>query len=150
VNHEPRALPVRFLKLCLDVLANLCGKALHHPLIRGSRIFQPEGYCSIAERTIRGYEFYFDFILFFQVDLIITRICIQEGKTFTTFRGVDNLIDLWEGEVILRAVFIETCEIDAHANDFSVFLQDEHWVGDPSGLGFYFIDETNFFKSMNF
>ena len=63
---------------------------------------------------------------------------------------IDNLIDPREGEVILWTMFIETREIDAHAKDFSVFLRDQHWISNPSGLSFYFLDEPNFFESMNF
>ena len=44
--------------------------------------------------------------------------------------------------MILRTMFIETREIDAHAKDFSVFLRDQYWVGDPRGLCMQLLDET--------
>ena len=132
----------------LNIFSNLCGQALlHHPLIRGSCVFQPEGHCSIAEHAVRGYKSCFDFIIFFQADLIETRICVEEGKTFTTCRGIDNLVDPWEGKVILRTMFIETREIDAHAKDFSVFLRDQHWVSDPRGLCMQLLNETRVVES---
>ena len=132
----------------LDVFSNLCGETLlHHPLICGSRVFRPERHCSVAEYAIRGYESCFDFIIFFQADLIVTRIRVEEGKTFAACRGIDNLIDPREGKVILRTMFIETREIDAHAKDFSVFLRDQHWVSDPRGLCVQLLDETRFVES---
>lgn len=60
------------------------------------------------------------------------------------------MIDPREGEVILWTMFIETRAVDAHAKDISVFLQDQDWIGDPSGLSVYLFDESDVFKAMNF
>jgi hypothetical protein len=60
------------------------------------------------------------------------------------------LIDPGEGKVILWTMFIETREINAHAKDFSVFLRDQHWVGDPGGFSLQFLNKTSFLESMDF
>ena len=81
--------------------------------------------------------------------MVVARICVQEGKTFTACRGVDNLNDPREGKVILWTMFIETREVDAHAKDLRVFLRDQHWVSDPCSFGVQFLDEVCLSKSIN-
>src|SRR3954462_12730687 len=57
----------------LDVSADLVSQAcLHHPLVRGSGVFQSEGHCSVAEYAIGGDERGVFFIFFLHPDLVVS------------------------------------------------------------------------------
>ena len=90
--------------------------------------------------------FYFVFNL--EPYLVVTRVCIQEGKTFAACRRVDDLIDSRQGEVILWPMLIKTREIDAHAKDLRMFLRDQNWIGHPCCF-FYFFYEASFLEAKN-
>ena len=64
----------------------------------------------------------------FHSDLLITRVCVEEGKALTTGCRVNDLIDLREREVILRAVFVQRGEINTHAKDVCALLRDQNRV----------------------
>jgi hypothetical protein len=55
---------------------------------------------------------------------------IQQRHHLTVCRIIDDSVDSWQWEVILRAGFIEVSEIDAHA-PLAILLFDRHGVCQP-------------------
>jgi hypothetical protein len=53
-------------------------------------------------------------IFFLESDLVITRVAVEEGEQDAASRRVDDLVDVWEREGILRAVFVEISVIHTH------------------------------------
>jgi hypothetical protein len=91
----------------LDIAANLFLQArLHAPLIGGSGVLQPEGHRHVAIYPVRGDERHLVFVFYLQPYLIIPRVGVEERKAFASYRGVDDLVDSGQGEVVLRAVLV--------------------------------------------
>jgi hypothetical protein len=83
-------------------------------LIGGSSILQPERHCSISTCSKGGDEHRFDLVLLLESFLMIARVAVKEGEQDAASRGVDDLVDAWEREGVLRAVLIEISIIHAH------------------------------------
>jgi hypothetical protein len=62
----------------------------------------------------RGDQLHFDLIFLLESYLMIARVAVEEGEQDATSRGVDDLIDAWEREGVLGAVFIEISIIHTH------------------------------------
>ena len=62
---------------------------------------------------------------------------------------VNDLIDAWEGKVVLGAMLVESREIYAHAQHFRVLLRDKDGVCYPGGL-FYFPDKLGCEEPVDF
>jgi hypothetical protein len=45
---------------------------------------------------------------------VIARVAVEEGEQNAASRGVDDLVDAWEREGVLQAVFIEISTIHTH------------------------------------
>jgi hypothetical protein len=56
--------------------------------------------------------FYLIFLL--ESYLMIARVAVEEGEQDAASRGVDDLIDAWEREGVVWAVFIEISIIHTH------------------------------------
>jgi hypothetical protein len=97
-------------------------------LIDGSCVLQPERYCSISICSKGGDERRFDLIFLLESDLMIARVAVEEGEQDAASRGVDDLIDAWEREGVLRAVFIEISIIHTHPPFIIIPFQDEYRV----------------------
>jgi hypothetical protein len=78
---------------------------LDGPLIGGSCILQPEGYGCVCISSKGGDERYLDLVFFFESNLVITRLAVEEREQDAADRRVDDLVDAWECEGILRAMF---------------------------------------------
>jgi hypothetical protein len=109
--------------LDLDVLADLVLEAsVHAQLLGCACILQAEGHDVEAEDTVRCDKRGELLVLYFQLDLIIAGVSIEEGEALSTRCGVDELVNTWRPEVILRAVLVEASEVDARAHDWCVLL----------------------------
>jgi hypothetical protein len=62
----------------------------------------------------RGDERCFDLIFFLESNLVITRVAVEEGEQYAASRRVDDLVNAWEREGILRVVFVEISVIHTH------------------------------------
>jgi hypothetical protein len=75
-------------------------------LISGPGVLEPEGHRHVAIYPVRGDERHLVFVFYFQPYLIIPGVGVKERKAFASCRGVDDLVDSGQGEVILRAVLV--------------------------------------------
>jgi hypothetical protein len=71
-----------------------------------------------------GDERHFDMIFFLESDLVVTRVAIEEGEQDVASRRVDKLIDAWEREGILRAVFVEISIIHTHPPSIIILFHE--------------------------
>jgi hypothetical protein len=60
-------------------------------------------------------------IFFLEGYLMVARVAVKEGDQDAASRRVDDLIDAWEREGVLRAVFIEITIIHTHP-PFIIFV----------------------------
>jgi hypothetical protein len=60
-------------------------------------------------------------------DLVIIRVCIQEGEQLAPGCRVYNMINARERERVLRARHIEPCVVDTHGPTL-VLLHDKHGI----------------------
>ena len=71
----------------LDVSPNLLSETvLHHSLVGGTRVLEPEGHCCVTVDAERRDECCFVFVFFLHLDLVVARIGIQEGQALTACR----------------------------------------------------------------
>ena len=83
----------------------------------------------------------FNLVFLLEGDLVIALIAIKEGKDAAGCR-VDDLVDAWEAEGILRVVLVEICVIKTHTPFIVVFLEDEDRIRQPLGV-IDFFDESS-------
>jgi hypothetical protein len=62
---------------------------------------------------------------------VVSRVAVEEAEQVTTRRGIDDLINPWQLEGVLGAVFVEIGVVDAHPPLVRVLLADEDGVGKP-------------------
>jgi hypothetical protein len=53
-------------------------------------------------------------VLLLESYLMIARVAIEEGEQDAASHGVDDFVDAWEREGVLRSMFIEITIIDTH------------------------------------
>jgi hypothetical protein len=62
---------------------------------------------------------------------VVSRVAVEEAEQVTTRRGIDDLINPWQLEGVIGAVFVEIRVVDAHPPLVRVLLADEDGVGKP-------------------
>ena len=67
-------------------------------------------------------------LLFLHSDLLITRVHVEERETIASGCRVDDLIDLREQKIVLRAMLVQGHVVDAHPVDVCIFLREKHRV----------------------
>jgi hypothetical protein len=132
----------------LDVPADLLPEAgLHAPMVGCACILQTEGDDVVAEDTVQCDECGQLLIFLLQLHLVVAGVSFEQGQALAARRGVDDLVDVRQREVVLWAVLIKASEVDAHAEDRHVFLRHHNWVGyaiivlefsDEAGLAEYY------------
>jgi hypothetical protein len=55
---------------------------------------------------------------------MVARVAVEEGEQYTASRRVDDLVDAWEREGVLRAVFIEISIIHTRPPFIIILIQD--------------------------
>jgi hypothetical protein len=60
---------------------------------------------------------------------MIARVAVEEGKQDAASRGVDDLVDVWEREGVIRAVFVEISIINTHPPFIIILFQYKYRVG---------------------
>jgi hypothetical protein len=55
---------------------------------------------------------------------MVARVAVEEGEQDTASGRVDDLVDAWEHDGVLRAVFIEISIIHTHPPFIIVLFQD--------------------------
>jgi hypothetical protein len=70
--------------------------------------------------------------------LIIARVAVEEGEQDATSRRVNDLVDAWEREGVLWAVFIEISIIHTHPPFIIVLFQYKYKVSKPLGVVYFF------------
>jgi hypothetical protein len=63
-------------------------------------------------------------IFFLESYLVVARVAVEEGEQDAANRRVDDLIDAWEREGVLRVVFIEISIIHTHPPFIIIIFQD--------------------------
>jgi hypothetical protein len=91
---------------------------------------KPKGHRNIAESSKRGDKIRLLLVFYCHLDLMITRISIQETQPLTTRRGINDLVDTGEGKWISWTGLIKACVVNAHALG-AVLLENQHWISQP-------------------
>jgi hypothetical protein len=63
-------------------------------------------------------------VFFLESYLMVARVAVEEGEQDATNRRVDDLVDVWEHEGVLRAMFIEISIIHTHPPFIVIPFQD--------------------------
>jgi hypothetical protein len=71
-----------------------------------------------------GDERHFHLIFLFESYLIVARVAVEEGEQDATSRRVDDLVDVWEREGVIRAVFIKISIIHTYPPFIIILFQD--------------------------
>ena len=118
----------------VDVAAKLREQEfLHAALEGGTGVLQAKRHGDVAIHPKGRDEGRLQGVGRVQLDLMIARVSIQEGQELTPGGGVDDLVDLREGERVFGAGLVEAGVVDTHAPGL-VLLQDEDWIGQPLGV----------------
>ena len=99
----------------------------HSPLKSGPGVFKAERHVSICKGTPRTNKGGFMLVLRFDLYLIVSGKAIHKGKNLATCTLIQNLINKWCGEVVLRIGTIQITEISTYV-DFSLFLFHQNRV----------------------
>jgi hypothetical protein len=118
-----------------NVVSSLVHEAqLDGPLVGGSCVLQPERDHSICVCSKGGDECHFDLVFLLESYLMLARVAVEEGQQDAASRGVDDLIDAWEHEGVLQAVFIEISIIHTHPPFIIILFQYKYRVSEPLGM----------------
>ena len=93
----------------------------HGLLKRSSDVFKAEGHLPICKHSPMANESSLMLVLVFNMDLIISGKSIHEGEHLATRTLIQNMINKWCEEVVLRIDTIQITEISTYA-DRSLFL----------------------------
>jgi hypothetical protein len=63
-------------------------------------------------------------IFFLESDLVITQVAVEQGEQDAASCRVGDLVDVWEREGILRAVFVEISVIHTHPPFIVILFQN--------------------------
>jgi hypothetical protein len=96
---------------------------LDGPLIGGSYVLQHEGYDCVGICSKEGDECCVDLDFFHESNLVVTRLVVEERDQDAASRRVDDLVDAWEHEGILWAVFVEISAITHILHSLLFFFQ---------------------------
>jgi hypothetical protein len=102
----------------------------HGPLESCASIFETEGHDTICKRTPRGNECGFVLIDWVNLNLVIARESIHEGKSLVVGTIIDDLIDEGCWEVVFGTCIFEIVKVGADANR-PLFFVDGYRVGNP-------------------
>ena len=94
----------------------------HGMLEGGSSIIQSKGHYSIGEFSPQGCECSLVMIFFLDLDLIISRKSVHEGKYLMSSACIDNLIDEGCWEVVFGTCPIEIMEVRANMDGTLFFI----------------------------
>jgi len=103
---------------------------IHHPLICCPYILQTEMHSPVAVGTSFGYEGRVLFVSWMHRDLIISKVCIQWIEKLIPRCWIHQFIYLGKGVAILRAGFVQVCEVHTHSL-FVVGLLYHHNIDEP-------------------
>ena len=97
----------------------------HGAVEGGSIIFQAKGHDLIRECAPWGCECHLIMVFFLDLDLVISRKSVHEGKGLMSSACIDYLIDEGCREVVFGTCPIEIMELCAHANGTLFFYSWE-------------------------
>jgi hypothetical protein len=63
-------------------------------------------------------------IFFLESYLMLARVAVEEGEQDAASHRVDDLVDAWEREGVIRAVFVEISIIHTHPPFIIILFQD--------------------------
>ena len=87
----------------LDVFADLLVKAsLHAALVGGASVLQTEGHDVVAVDACWRDECSELLVFDFELDLVVTRVCVEKRKESAARSGVDDLVDAQIGRASCR------------------------------------------------
>jgi hypothetical protein len=71
-------------------------------------------------------------MFFLESNLVVTRVAVKEGEQDAASRRVNDLVDAWERERILWAMFVEISIIHTHS-PFIIFFKTSIELANHSG-----------------
>ena len=105
----------------------------HGSLKSCAGIFEAEGHDTVCKRTPGGYECGFVLIGWVNLNLVIARESIHEGKSLVASTVIDNLIDKRRWEIVFWTSVVEIAKVCAKANG-ALFFVDGYRVGNPRSV----------------
>ena len=97
----------------------------HHLLKCSSGVFKAERYFLICKRSPRTDKCSLVLVFRFNLYLIISGKVVHEGEHLATRKLIQNLINKWCGEVILRTCTIQIVEISAYVDHSLLLIQQK-------------------------
>ena len=105
----------------------------HGALEGGSSVLNTKGHASIGKCATRDCECSLVMILFLDMDLVISRKSVHEGKVLMSSACIDNLIDEGCWEVVFETCPIEIAEVCENM-DGTLFFIHGNMIRNPSGV----------------
>ena len=105
----------------------------HGVLEGGSNVFQAKGHDLICECAPWGCECHLIMVFFLDLDLVISRKTVHEGKEFMSGACIDDLIDEGCWEVVFGTRPIEVAEVCANMNGTLFFIHGNR-IRNQSGV----------------
>ena len=99
----------------------------HGLLKRSSDIFKAEGYLPICKSSLRTNKCNLMLVLKFNLYLVVSGKAIHKGKNLATSTLIQNMINKWCGEIVLRTGTIQITKINTYA-DYSLLLINRNGV----------------------
>ena len=88
----------------------------HSPLKSGFGVFKAEGHLLICKGTPRTNKGSLMLVLGFDLYLIVSEKSIHKEKKLATYTLMQNMINKWCGEIVLRTSTIQIMEISTYAD----------------------------------
>jgi hypothetical protein len=91
-------------------------------------VLQPKGHSLLGIRSKRDDERCLDLVFFLEANLMVARVAIKERQQDVASCRVDDLVDAWEREAILRVVSFEISIIYTHSSFIIVIFKNEYSI----------------------
>ena len=125
--HSHMRMSSKFIQKYLDNRFKIVEDQGHGPLKSSSGILKAKRHFSICKRSQRTNKCSLMLVLRFNLYLIISGKAVHEAKNLATRTLIQNLINKWCGEIVLRTGTIQITEISTYA-DRSLLLINQNRV----------------------
>jgi hypothetical protein len=116
-----------------DDASNIMENISHGTLERSTNVFESKGHDLVSKSTPWGSKCSLILICWIDLDLIVAKEPIHEGKGLVANTIIDNLVDERCWEVVFGTSMIDIMKVGADANSALLFVNMEG-VGDPRGV----------------
>jgi hypothetical protein len=118
------------VQVCKDDMRQIMKDVCHGPLKSATSVLEAEGHDMIGESTLGGSECGFLLIGWVDLNFVVARENVHEGKSFVASTIINNLVDKGRWKIVFGTSMTEITKIRTNTDSALLFFNGDG-VGDP-------------------